>query len=63
MVERRRKVAVHSSPASQFLTQVRHAGDRLRRLHATMIAEGYEYDGMDGYYHKEETDLGTDDSR
>lgn len=37
-------------PAEQFLAQERNAIKSMRELHERLIAEGYEWDGMDGYY-------------
>ena len=35
--------------AAPFLAQMHSAGEMRKRVHARLIAEGYEWEGMDGY--------------
>jgi hypothetical protein len=50
---RRRPAYTYSFGVGEFIAQMRHAEAMRREAHEHMLAEGYKWDGHDGYYKDE----------
>lgn len=50
---RMQNLPIRTVEGSRILEQMRNAHEKMLAEHRRLLAEGYEWDGMDGYYKSE----------